>query len=106
MPDLTKKGRPNHVDWQILKDMLIRSPMLRLLDIDRPFILQTNASDSGVGAPLLKRFEHVLFPIAYASKKLLTRENIYSVIERECLAMLCGTRKVQNICILESLYYK
>ena len=82
--------------------MLIRSPILWLLDIDRPFILQTNASDSGVRAALLERFERGLFPIAYASKNLLTREKNYSVIERECLAMLCGTRKVKNICISES----
>ena len=37
----------------------------------------------------------VCFPIAYASKKLLPREN-YSVIERECLAIVLGIRKFQK----------
>ena len=79
LTDLTKKGRPTHVDWQdehehsfkTLKDMLIRSTILRLPDFDRPFILHANASDSGVGAALLQRYEDGLFPISYASKKLL-----------------------------------
>ena len=104
LTDLTKKGRPTHVDWQeehehsfkTLKDMLIRSPILRLPDFDRPFILQADASDSGVGAALLQRYEDGLFPIAYASKKLLPREKNYSVIERECLAIVFGIRKFQK----------
>ena len=48
--------------------MLIRSPILRLPEFDRRFILQADASDSGVGAALLQRYEDGLFPIAYASK--------------------------------------
>ena len=47
----------------------------------------------------------VCFPIAYASKKLLPREN-YSVIERECLAIVLGIRKFQNICTVQSLCYR
>ena len=98
LTDLTKKGRQTHVHWQeehehsfkTLKDMLIRSPILRLPDFDRPFILQADASDSGLGVALLQRYEDGLFPIAYASKKLLPREKIYSVKERECLAIVFG----------------
>ena len=77
--------------------MLIRSPILRLPDFDRPFILQADASDSGVGAALLQRYEDGLFPIAYASKKLLPREKNYSVIERECLAIVFFNNKVPKI---------
>ena len=76
--------------------MLIRSPIFRLLDIDRPFILQANAPDSGVGAALSQKYKDSLFPIAYASKKLLPREKHYSVIDREYLAIVFGFRKFQN----------
>ena len=73
LTDLTKKGRPTHVDWQdeyehsfkTLKDMLIRSPILWLPHFDRPFILQANASVSGVGAALLQRYEDGLIRLAY-----------------------------------------
>ena len=115
LTDLTKKGRLTHVDLQeehvhsfkTLKDMLIRSPILRLPDFDRQFILQANASDSGVGAALLQRYEDGLFHIAYASKKLVPREKNYSVIERECLAIVFGIRKIQKYlygaeCVLQT----
>ena len=37
-----------------------------------------------------------MYTIAYASKKLLSRENNYSAIERECLAIVFGIRKFQT----------
>ena len=76
--------------------MLIRSPILWLPNFDRPFILQANASDYGVGVALLQRYENGLFPIAYASKKLLPREKNYSVMERNRLAIVFGIRKFQK----------
>jgi len=60
-------------------------------DFTQPFILQTDASDRGVGAVLSqlddKEQEH---PIAYFSKKLLPREERYSTVEKECLAIKLG----------------
>lgn len=103
MTDLTKKGQPNNVRWTFkeqtafenLKEMLIQSPILRLADFSRPFIVQSDASDTGVGACLLQEFEDGLFPIAYASKKLLAREINYSTIERECLALVFAIKKFE-----------
>ena len=63
-------------------DMRFTWVILRLPEFDRPFILQADASDSGVGAALLQRYEDGLFPIAYASKKLLPRMKKYSVKEK------------------------
>ena len=62
--------------------MLTESPILRLPDFTRKFVVQTDASDSGVGA--WEEFDDGKFPIAYASKKLLARERNHSTIEREC----------------------
>ncbi len=42
---------------------------------------------------LSQEFDGELFPVAYASKKLLLHEKAYSVIEREGLAIVWGVNK-------------
>ena len=104
LTDLTKKGQPNKVVWgpsqersfKTLRDLLTSAPILRLPDLSREFMLRTDASDSGVGAILLQQYDDGIFPVAYASKKLLKREKNYSVIERECLAIVFGVKKFQK----------
>ena len=51
------------------------------------FVLQTDASDRGVGAVLSQLDDEGNDrPIAYYSHKLLPREEKYSTVEKECLA--------------------
>ena len=58
----TKKGQPDQVTWtsweaeafQLLKKDLINTVMLKNLDFRKPFQLQTDASDVGVEALLIK----------------------------------------------------
>merc|ERR1711893_169593 len=45
---------------------------------------------------LLQEYPEGVFPVAYASKKLLPREQNYSVIERECLAVMFGVKKFEK----------
>ena len=66
---------------------------MKLLKLEKPFILRTDASDVGVGAILLQESEGVKWPVAYGSKKLLDREKNYSVIEKECLGVIWGISK-------------
>ncbi len=101
LTDLTKKGKPNKVEWgqsqeeafQMLKRKIAAKPVLRLPDLSKPFVLRTDASDLGIGAVLLQEHSGVLFPVAYASKKLLAREKAYSTMEKECLAIVWAVRK-------------
>ena len=59
---LTKKGQPDQVTWtsweaeafQLLKKDLIDEVMVKNLDFSKPFQLQTDASDVGIGAVLSK----------------------------------------------------
>ena len=102
LSDLTKKGVPNKIEWreehersfQTLKSLLLFSPILRLPDFEKDFFLRTDASDYGIGGVLLQEHERK-FPIAYASRKLSDRERGYSVIEKECLAIVWAVRKFQ-----------
>jgi phospholipid-translocating ATPase len=72
-----------------LKHKLSESPVLKVPDFNKPFVVQTDASDVGIRAILSqtdeKGHEH---PIAFASRKLKPREQKYAVIEKECLAII------------------
>ena len=70
-----------------------RKPVLLLPRLDLPFVLQTDASSTGLGAVLLQEFEDSLHPVCFASSKLLDREKRESTIERECLAIVWAVHK-------------
>ena len=72
----------------MLKKHLCAKPILRLPDLDRTFVLRTDASDIGLGAMLLPEHEDGIFSVAYASRKLTRAEQNYAVVERECLAIV------------------
>lgn len=79
-----------------MRDLLTQAPILRQVDFAKPFILQCDASDTGVGAALMQKHDDGLFPVAYASKKLLPREKNYSVVGKECFTMVFGIKKFQK----------
>ena len=102
LTDLTKKGVSNKVEWRderersfdTLKSLLLHAHILRLPDFRKDFCLRTDASDYVIGAVLLQE-HYKMYPIAYASRKLNERERGYSVIEKECLAIVWAVRKFQ-----------
>lgn len=91
LTDKTKNKEPNKLVWgdsqelafTSLRNKLSSSPILHLPDLSKQFILRTDASDLGLGAILLQEHDNELFPVAYASRKLLQREKAYSVMEKE-----------------------
>ena len=54
-----------------------------------------DASDTGVGAVLMQEIAGEKFPVAYAGKKLNTQQKNYSVMERECLAVVWAALKFE-----------
>ncbi|GFO19478.1 Zinc finger protein [Plakobranchus ocellatus] len=100
LSDLVRKGQPNVVNWgdsqerayNSLKVAVTSKPVLQLPDVNKRFVLRTDASDRGLGAALMQENEGTLFPVAYASKKLTDRERKYSVTEREALAIVWGVK--------------
>jgi hypothetical protein len=96
LTDLTKKGRPEKVIWTkecesaflLLKKLVAKSPVLTVADPAKPYIAQTDASDIGLGAVLSQTQNDEEHPVAFASRKLSDPERKYSVIEKECLAII------------------
>ena len=88
----TKKDVRSHAFDQ-LKCSLSSETVLASLNFDRPFFLQTDASNVGVGAVLGQADDagHDK-PVAYFSRKLYPRETRYHTTEKECLAVVEGIR--------------
>ena len=61
--ELTKARSPNTINWtpehevNKVKEVLSCELILKLPDLDREFIVQTDASDTRVGACLLQEFD-------------------------------------------------
>ena len=70
--------------------------MLKLPDFEKPFILSTDASDTGLGAILKQDHNGEKFPEVYLSRKLLPREQRYSVVEKECLALVWAVKSLNT----------
>ena len=100
MTDLTQKSQPGRLKWteehehvfQDLKKELSSEPVLKLPDAQNPFILRRYVRHR-LGAVLLQHHQDTLFPVPYISKKLLPREQKYSIMEKECLAVLWAVNK-------------
>ncbi len=95
LTDLTKKEAPDPVQWTELcqqaltkvKAALCGGPLLHSPNFDLPFLLQTEASDRGLGAVLAQVVGGEERPVLYLSRKLSKRETRYSTVEKECLAI-------------------
>ena len=91
------RWEPEHEKaFQSLIQVLGKSPILCLPDFEKEFIVRTDASETGIGAVLLQDYEGHKFPVYYASKKLSEMEKSYSVIEKECLAVIWAVQKFQS----------
>ena len=101
LSDLTKNGKPDTVQWsddlqkrfEEITSQLCNAPVLKLPDFDKDFVLRTDASDTGLGAVLLQKHGEMMFPIAYASKKLAGAPKSYDTVEKECMAIVWAIDK-------------
>jgi len=73
--------------------------MLNSPNFSKPFIVQTGASDRGVGAVFSQysSSDSQIHPVAYFSKKLLPHEERYTIIEKEYLAVKLGIKAFRFI---------
>ena len=78
-----------------IKKLLCSPPILTTPDPCKPFTLQVDACDTGVGAVLLQNDEATgtLKPISYFSHRLKPHHRSLSTVEKELLAIILSVKK-------------
>lgn len=98
---LTRKNVPFHWDETCeealnnLKQHLVSAPILACPDFNLKFIVETDASDFGLGAVLLQRHNDEDKVICYLSRSLTKIERRYSTTEKELLGVLFAIEKLR-----------
>ncbi|GFW35243.1 retrovirus-related Pol polyprotein from transposon 297 [Trichonephila clavipes] len=104
LTDLLKgRNRKSTVDWnsscqnafEELKTRLSKNPVLYSPDFTKPFIIQCDASNLGIGVVLSQVCENEEHPIMFLSKKLSLAEQKYSTTEKECAAIIFAVQKLK-----------
>lgn len=102
LSSLTKKnakwqwGDKQEKAFNMLKQLLTSSPILRQADSRLPYILKTDASSYALGAVLLQGEGPDERPIEYASRLLTPAERNYHTTEREALAVIWAVDKYRG----------
>ncbi|GFW40266.1 retrovirus-related Pol polyprotein from transposon 17.6 [Trichonephila clavipes] len=105
LTDLLKgRNRKSTVDWnsscqnafEELKTRLSKNPVLYSPDFPKPFIIQCDASNLGIGVVLSQVCENEEHPIMFLSKKLSLAEQKYSTTEKECAAIIFAVQKLKS----------
>ncbi|KAH0822374.1 hypothetical protein GEV33_000417 [Tenebrio molitor] len=81
--------------FDTLKNSLSAAPVLASPNFGKPFVLQTDAADTGLGVALTQYIDGDDHVIAYASRSLTKPEQAYSTTEKECLAVVWGIEKMR-----------
>jgi hypothetical protein len=95
LTNLLKKNTPfmwnpsTQHSFEALKLALVSAPVLALPDFNKEFVVETDASGTGIGAVLMQQGH----PIAYISKALGPQAQALSTYEKECLAVILAVTK-------------
>ena len=73
----------------MLKQSMVTAPVLALPQFNKSFTVETDASETGLGAVLMQDSH----PIAFLSQTLSPRNAALSTYEKECLAILMAVDK-------------
>ncbi len=97
--------QPIHTEsMQEVIKILTSKPVLIMPDFTKPFILTTDACDTGIGAMLSQEIEGVEHPVAYISRTLNIDERKYSPTEKECLAIIWAIKALEPYLVYKTFY--
>ncbi|GFV82261.1 retrovirus-related Pol polyprotein from transposon 297 [Trichonephila clavipes] len=106
LTELTKKKVPNEIPWskeaenafKELKTALCGITELQVPDIEKPYYLHTDASQTAVGCCLGQLYgEDNIHPIAFGSQKLNPSQQKWSRIERETYAIIWAPKRFETL---------
>ena len=100
---LKGKNKKEAIEWteemgeafEAIKRKLTENPVLYAPDYNAEFILQTDASEKGLGVVLAQQKGDEDHPILFLSRKFTGAEKNYSVTEKECAAIIYGIKKLR-----------
>ena len=79
-----------------LKRRLTEKPVLYAPDYQREFIVQTDASEKGIGVILAQRKGKEEHPVLYLSRKFSDSEKKFSTTEKECAGIIFAIKKLRH----------
>ena len=82
--------------FEHIKALVASAPVLHRPDFNSRFVIQTDASDSGLGAVLFQVIDGQERVLEFASRALTGAERNFSVTKRECLAVLWAIEKFRT----------
>ena len=85
-----------HSCFEELKSRLLTAPILAYPDFTKPFILDTDACQFGIGAVLSQEHNGEEKVVAYGSRVLSKAERRYCVTRKELLAVVCFAKHFRS----------
>lgn len=86
-------GEQQQQAFSKLKAALTETPVLKLPDFQKEFVLHTDASRHALGCVLSQDHEGQLFPVAFASRATNLHEKNYDTMQLECLSIIYALEK-------------
>ena len=82
--------------YNTLREALMQPPVLAYPDYDKPYTLETDASDDAVGFVLSQEVDGKQRPIAYSGKRMNDAQKNYSTTEKEAMAVVLGFQQFDS----------